>query len=160
MPALLTIAGEGKRREAEASTSILYINTVSMPRENMHLCIFLEGLHLAKLENKKAPGLSTWGFFVRMPRRRLNLELTFPFLKGFVFCAFPRDTPGDTRRLLLGCFWPASLRLKKPSRFVALSPTNGNASLISPSQVQRCGHHHHSVDGSVHKWPDYLVPHF
>lgn len=31
----------------------------------MHLCIFLEGLHLAKLENKKAPGLSTWGFFVR-----------------------------------------------------------------------------------------------
>lgn len=54
---------------------------------------------------KKAPDLSTWGFLIKSgARRRLNLELMCQFLKGFVFCAFPRDTPGDTRRSLLGRF--------------------------------------------------------
>lgn len=29
-----------------------------------------------------------------------------------------------------------------------------------PPQAQRYGHHHHSFNGSVQKWPDHLVPHF
>jgi hypothetical protein len=58
--------------------------------------------------------------------------VVFLCLKGFVFLSFQGDTHGDTRRCLLGCFWPVSRWLKKPSKFVALSPTNGNVIVIDP----------------------------
>lgn len=69
----------------------------------MHLCISLKGLHLAKLENKKAPGLSTWGFFVRIwcTRRRLNWIVRFPYLLGLLSVSSVGHTRGHTRRFLL-----------------------------------------------------------
>ena len=94
------------------------------------------------------------------PLRRLNLWVKCPLLKGLVICAFLRDTPGDTRRRLLGCVRSAFRWLKKPSRFVAPPPANGIVIVIKPPQAQRYGHHRHSFDGSVQKWPDYLAPHF
>lgn len=78
-----------------------------------------------------------------VPRRRLNLWVTLPFLKGLVCFAFLRDTPGDTWRWLLGCFRPVLRTPRKAPRFVAPSPTNGT--VMRPPQVQRCGHHHHSL---------------
>lgn len=49
---------------------------------------------------------------------------------------FLRDTHGDTRCCLLWCFWPVSRWLKKPFRFVAPSPTNGNVIVTTPPKYK------------------------
>ena len=102
-----------------------------------------------KSEMQKSPRSFDLGLFhmYLVPRRRLNLEVMYQFLKGLVFFGFKRDTPGDTRCCLLGCFRPVSRWLKKLSKLVAPSPTNGNTILINAPPVQRNGHHHHSFEG-------------
>ena len=57
-----------------------------------------------KLKNKKAPGLSTWGFFISylVPRRRLNWAVRCPVYKGSCGGVSVRHTQGHTRPPVLG----------------------------------------------------------
>ncbi len=110
---------EGKRGFIFTSTIPTRLNTLSPPTKRT-----------------KKPQISrpeAFSFHIWCTRRRLNLEVNCQLLKGLVLCMFPRDTPGDTRRWLLGCFWPVSRCRKAPSKFFAPSPTNGNVITITTS---------------------------
>ena len=64
--------------------------------------------------------------------RHLNWQRKLLILLVICMLLFLRDTHGDTRRCLLWCFWPISRWLKRPSRFVAQSPTNGSVIVANP----------------------------
>ncbi len=60
--------------------------------------------------HKKAPDLSTWGFFIYIwcTRRRLNWRVRAPYSLGMFDGESVRHTRGHTRRFLLATFFVVS----------------------------------------------------
>ncbi|TLG89070.1 hypothetical protein FEM54_23630 [Pseudomonas edaphica] len=114
---------------------------------------------MQKIAYKKAPGLSTWGFFVCIGPAPFEPGGNVPVYKWFDLLLFSKGYTRGYTVLAAGAFLARFTLAAKAIEVRCSIPDERYAVLINPPPVQRCGHHHHSFDGSVQEWPDYLAPH-